>query len=282
MASLIKTTQEIKSILSESNRPIGFVPTMGALHAGHVSLIKTAREECKTVVVSIFVNPLQFGPSEDLKRYPRDLEGDLKICKDNNVDLVFAPDEKEIYPTDVSKTEIIEPPKKLTIILCAKTRPIFFQGIATVVNKLFNIIKPDISYWGEKDLQQLHVIGWLVKEFKLPIVVKACPIIRESNSLACSSRNRYLTDGQKVVAVNIYKSLQLAKQNMRSGFFTVHKAVLESIVFLAQFSEIKVEYFEARDKENLAIVDENKTHGFYFFIAARVDGVRLIDNIEIA
>lgn len=281
MTKLIKTTSEIKKVLLGSTRPIGLVPTMGALHDGHVSLIRSSVNECKTTVVSIFVNPLQFGPNEDFERYPRDLQSDLEICKENKVDYVFAPDEKEIYPKEREAHEIITPPKELTSILCGRSRPGHFEGVATVVYKLFNIIQGDYAYFGEKDLQQLYVIKWLVKNFNLPTFVRTCPTIREENGLACSSRNKYLSKEQKEIASNLYKSLKLAKQNIRSGFFSISKAVLESLIFLSRFNEIKTEYFEARNKDSLLSVDDNVTSGFYFLIAAKIADVRLIDNIEI-
>lgn len=283
MTELIKTSSEIKNILSmgKGKKPIGLVPTMGALHAGHVSLIKTARQECKTVVVYIFVNPLQFGPNEDFNKYPRDLDSDLKVCQENNVDFIFTPDESEIYPDENSKKDIIHPPKELTTILCGKSRVGHFEGVATVVYKFFKIIEPDYAYFGEKDLQQIYVIRWLVNEFKLPIEVKSCPIIREANSLACSTRNLYLSKKEKEIASNIYKSLKLAKENTRTGFFTISKSILESLIFLSQSPEIKIEYFEARDKNDLKKVDENQTHGFYYLTATKVGNVRLIDNIEV-
>lgn len=280
MALLIKTIDDIKSELSKSSKPIGFVPTMGALHEGHISLIEAAKKQCITVVVSIFVNPLQFGPSEDFEKYPRDLENDLKICKENNVDIVFVPDENEIYPS-CSDKELICPPENISGILCGKTRKDHFSGVAIVIKKLFDIICPDIAYFGKKDLQQLYIINWLVQEYNLPVKIVSCPTMREKNGLALSSRNKYLTSGQKDIAANLYKSLKLAKENTKLGIFTVHKAIIESLIFLSQIPEIKVEYFEAMDKENLSEVSEEKTNNFYYLIAARVNGVRLIDNIEV-
>ena len=281
MTLLIKTIDELKSMLSNSQKPVGFVATMGALHAGHISLISAAKNDCKNVIVSIFVNPLQFGPHEDFDKYPGDLKKDLKICEENNVNIVFAPEKKEIYPTSESEKEIILPPMELSRILCGKTRKNHFEGVATVIKKLLDVIEPDYAYFGEKDLQQLYIIRWLVKEFNLPVVIKSCPTVRESNGLACSSRNQNLTNEQIEIASNIYKSLKLAKQNTRSGIFTVSRVVIESLVFLTQCSEIKVEYFESGDKENLRRVDEFKTKGFYYLVAARVGRVRLIDNIEV-
>ena len=279
MTALIKTVKDIKNILSSSERPIGLLPTMGALHAGHISLIKACKGDCKTTVLYIFVNPLQFGPDEDYEKYPRDLQSDLKICEENNIDYVFAPAKEEIYPEN--DVEIISPPESLAGDLCGRTRKNFFSGVVTVVKRFFDIIQPDYAYFGEKDLQQLFVIRWLVKEFKLPIFIRACSIIREPAGLAFSSRNQYLTKEQRIIACNLYQSLKLAKQNIRIGIFPVDKAVLESLIYLSQFSNIKVEYFEARDKENLAKVKNDKTNGFYFLVAAWVGGVRLIDNIEV-
>ncbi len=282
MTILTKSKQDIKEILKDQQEKVALVPTMGSLHAGHISLIKTARSECKTVVVSVFVNPLQFGPNEDFEKYPRELESDFKICEDNSVDIVFAPSVEEIYPSiKTANQETIIPPQELTSILCGKTRKDHFNGVATVVKQLFDIVSPGFAYFGEKDLQQLCVIRWLVKAFNINTVIKACPTIREPSGLAYSSRNKYLNDEQKSIASNLYKSLKLVKRNIRSGIFTVNKAILESLVFLSQFPEIKVEYFEARDKENLTLLEKSKTSSFYCLIAAKVSNVRLIDNIEI-
>lgn len=281
MALLIKTIDDIKSELTKSSKPVGFVATMGALHEGHISLIETAKKQCISVVVSIFINPLQFGQGEDFEKYPRDLENDLKICNENNVDIVFVPGEKEIYPSD-SDRELIQPPEEIREILCGKTRENHFAGVATVVKKLFDIVHPDIAYFGQKDLQQLYIIKWLVKEYNLPVKIISCPTIREKNGLALSSRNKYLTKSQKDIAANLYKSLKLAREDTKLGIFTVHKAIIESLIFLSQIPEIKVEYFEARDKENLSEISEDKTKDFYYLVAARVNGVRLIDNIEVS
>ncbi len=282
MTILIELVKDIKTRAEEFGRPIAIVPTMGALHAGHISLIKMAKAECKTVVVTIFVNPLQFGPNEDFNKYPRDLETDFKICQENEVDIVFAPTKEEIYP-DINKIEqdLIVPPDNLASVLCGKTRQNHFSGVCTIVKKLFDIVTPDYAYFGEKDLQQLYIVRWLVKTFTIPTFIRACPIIREASGLAYSSRNKYLTEEQKIMASNIYKALKLAKQNIRSGIFTINKALLEGLIFLSQFPEIKVEYLDARDKEDFSIVDKNKTGGIYCLIAANVGGVRLIDNIEL-
>jgi len=282
MTSLIKSIQDIKNVIAKSEKSLALVPTMGSLHAGHISLIKAAKNECKTTIVYIFVNPLQFGPAEDFKEYPRDLAGDLKICEENNVDFIFAPEISEIYP-DIEdiKNNPIKPPPELTNSLCGKTRQNHFSGVATVVKRFLDIIEPDFIYFGEKDLQQLHVIKWLVKEFNLSVNVKSCPTIRETTGLAYSSRNKYLTPEEKTIAASLYKALKLAKGNTRSGIFPVNKSILESLIFLSHFSQIKVEYVEARDKANLAKVPDDAKHGFYYLIAAKIGKVRLIDNIEV-
>ena len=282
MTSLIKSIQDIKNVIAKSEKPLALVPTMGSLHAGHISLIQAAKNECKTTIVYIFVNPLQFGPNEDFNEYPRDLTGDLKICEENNVDFVFAPEANEIYP-DIGgeKNNVIHPPAELENILCGKTRKSFFSGIATVIKRFIDIIEPDFIYFGEKDLQQLYVIRWLVKEFNLPVTVRQCPTVREATGLACSSRNKYLTSEERTIAASLYKSLKLAKGNTRSGIFPVNKSILESLILLSHFPEIKVEYFEARDKSNLAKVPEDTKHGFYYLIAAKIGKTRLIDNIEV-
>ncbi|MBI2995263.1 MAG: pantoate--beta-alanine ligase [Candidatus Melainabacteria bacterium] len=282
MTILIKTKKEIKDKLLELPKPIGLVPTMGALHAGHISLIQAAQTECKTVIVYIFVNPLQFGPDEDYEKYPRDLESDLKICEQNKVDIAFAPSVNEIYPEMDFNEETISPPVELTNILCGKTRVNHFNGVATVINKFFNIIQPDYAYFGKKDFQQLCVIKWLVHNYKHKTNIKACPTIREKSGLACSSRNKYLKKDELEIASNLYKSLKMAKANLISGMFSVQECVLESLVFLSQFLKIKVEYFEARQKDTLVKIKDNyELRDFHFFVAAKVGNVRLIDNIEI-
>lgn len=282
MTSLIKSIQDIKNVIAKSAKPLALIPTMGSLHAGHISLIQTAKSECKTTIVYIFVNPLQFGPNEDFNEYPRDLASDLKTCEENNVDFVFVPEINEIYPDIESvKRNLITPPCELTGILCGKTRENHFSGVATVIKRFFDIIEPDLAYFGEKDLQQLYVIKWLVKEFNLPVTIQSCPIVREHTGLAYSSRNKYLSADEKNIAASLYKALKLARGNTKSGIFPLNKAILESLIFLSHFPEIKVEYFEAKDKTNLANVHNDTKHGFYYLIAAKIKKVRLIDNIEV-
>lgn len=280
MTKLIKTIEELHKELESLPKPVGLVPTMGALHNGHISLIKAASEECKTVIVYVFVNPLQFAPNEDYKEYPRDLDRDLKKCQENNVHILFAPPVEEVYQ-DESNKALVEVPYNLSSILCGKTRRNHFSGVATVIKRFIELIKPENIYFGQKDYQQVHVIKWLVKNFQFPTIVRECPIVREDSGLALSSRNKRLKGDQKEIALNLYKSLNYAKQNMKTGIFTPGKAILESIVFLSNVKGLEVEYFEARKNEDLSEVSDKERKNFRFFIAAKVGDVRLIDNIEV-
>ena len=224
MVLLLRTISELRSHLQphrEVDSRIGLVPTMGALHQGHLSLIDRAIADNKLVVVSIFVNPLQFAPTEDLSSYPRQLENDLKLCEDMGVDYVFAPAPEEMDSqgdTEAlsTKTKVI-PPGNMTNILCGKYRPDHFTGVATVVTKLLNIVQPDRAYFGQKDAQQLAIIRRLVKDLNLTVEIVPCPIVREESGLALSSRNQYLTESEKTQAAKIYRSLQQAKLAFSEG-----------------------------------------------------------------
>ena len=187
---------------------------MGALHAGHISLIEAAKRKCDFVVVSIFVNPTQFGPGEDFQKYPRPLKTDLQLCRKAGVDLVFAPTAKEMYSSENLTWVDVE---KLTEPLCGRFRPGHFRGVATVCAKLFNIVLPDIAFFGQKDAQQAIVIKRMVADLNMPLKIVICPTIREKSGLALSSRNQYLTDQQKQDAAAIYKSLQKCRQLIKSG-----------------------------------------------------------------
>lgn len=244
--------------LKKDNLTIGFVPTMGALHIGHESLVKRAKEDCDAVIVSIFVNPIQFGPNEDFGKYPRQLEQDKEICSKLGVDYIFAPSEKEMYPGKYI-TEVI-PPEHYQDRLCGKSRVGHFNGVATVVLKLFNIITPDKAYFGEKDAQQLAIIKKIVKDLNLPVEIVGCPTVRENDSLACSSRNKYLNKESREKALSIYKALRHASQ---SGNLEQAMQLLDP--------DIEVEYFEETE------LGEDK----FIAIAAKVDGVRLIDNVRL-
>ncbi|HMO24524.1 MAG TPA: pantoate--beta-alanine ligase, partial [Candidatus Melainabacteria bacterium] len=186
---------------------IGFVPTMGALHKGHETLIETASSRCDRVVVSIFVNPTQFGPGEDLDKYPRTFEADLEICKRHGVDLVFSPEPTELYQSGTEALTFVEPPRELVERLCGLSRPGHFRGVATVVAKLFNIVRPDQAFFGEKDFQQLQVVKRMVRDLDIPVEIVPVPTVRDYDGLALSSRNAYLSKEQREIAPRLQAGL---------------------------------------------------------------------------
>ncbi|HEY9906986.1 MAG TPA: bifunctional pantoate--beta-alanine ligase/(d)CMP kinase [Thermosynechococcaceae cyanobacterium] len=259
---------------------VGLVPTMGALHVGHLSLIQQARRENKIVVVSIFVNPLQFGPSEDLQKYPRPLERDRALCEAANVDVIFAPTAEEMGVSsgrDKTQTQVI-PPELLTSGLCGRSRLGHFQGVATIVTKLLNLVQPDRAYFGQKDAQQLRVLQRMVTDLNFPIEIVSCPIVREPDGLACSSRNQYLSAEQREQAIALYQGLQQAKTAFQSGerlsdsLIAIVKSVLEAVPTIAQ------EYVELVHPTTLAPLERVEESGL-LAIAAQIGSTRLIDNV---
>ena len=277
---LIKTIQAVRGAVKtarSSGKTIGFVPTMGALHIGHISLIKEAVKKCDFVVVSIFVNPTQFAPSEDLEKYPRKLDADLDICKSHGADLVFAPDNKEMYPAPQITWVNVE---KLTENLCGRARQGHFRGVLTVCNKLFNIILPDIAFFGQKDAQQTIVIKRMVADLNMPLEIAVCPTIREPDGLAVSSRNQYLNAQERLDAVFIYGSLQKAKELIEQGQTQSREIVAEMQKILNQPGSIQVEYATVVDACSLEEIEkiQDKT---LIAIAAKIGKTRLIDNIII-
>ncbi|MFP3206069.1 MAG: pantoate--beta-alanine ligase [Hydrogenobaculum sp.] len=263
----------IKSI-KQQFKTIGFVPTMGYLHEGHMSLVKASKNMCDITVVSIFVNPKQFGPKEDYSRYPRNLERDLKLLEEAKIDMVFIPDVDTIYPEGFSTTINIGP---LADILEGTFRPGHFDGVCTVVTKLFNIVKPDKAFFGEKDYQQLKIIQKLVKDLNLDIEIVPIPTKREEDGLAMSSRNAYLNQEERRRASSIYRFLLKAKEAFEKGIkdtdkiIEYAKAVLDVDV---------IDYIKIVDKETL---EEKTTPSKYdrILIAVRIGSTRLIDNVEI-
>lgn len=283
---LFTTTAGLRCYLERHRvgRDVGFVPTMGALHPGHLSLIKRARQENSLVVVSIFVNPLQFGPTEDFQQYPRQIEQDQELCRQAGVDVIFAPMAVELYgnrlPTSEQGAEPtqVSPPASMTSILCGRFRPGHFQGVATIVTKLFNLIQPERAYFGQKDAQQLAIIRRLVADLNLSVTIVGCPIVREESGLALSSRNQYLTPEQKAQAPVLYRSLQQAQHVFQSGerdrvsLISAVKSELDSV------SDIQVDYIELVHPTTLMPLDEIEDSGL-LAIAARLGSTRLIDNI---
>jgi len=274
---VIKKVHELKQeieILRRQDKTIGFVPTMGALHDGHLYLVDCAAKENDVVVVSIFVNPIQFNNPEDLKRYPRNLEKDAELLSYHNTDFIFAPDAQEIYPDKVTKTYDFG---SLDKVMEGKFRPGHFTGVATVVHRLFNIVEPDRAYFGEKDFQQLAVIRQLVKQENIPVDITGCPIIREANGLAMSSRNQRLSPQSREKAALIYKTLKRAVEMSHNQTVQQVKRFVENEL---KENLIEPEYFEIVDSTTLQPINNwQDTKHPRGCIAAYIDDVRLIDNI---
>ncbi|QPJ65781.1 MAG: pantoate--beta-alanine ligase [Candidatus Nitrohelix vancouverensis] len=274
---IVKTVGEMKSIaraIRSNGENIGFTPTMGCLHAGHMSLVAKSKSECDRSVASIFINPAQFGPTEDLAVYPQSIDQDIALLSEAGVDYLFYPDAAEIYP-DGFKTHVEV--EGITQFLCGASRPGFFRGVATVVLKLFNIVAPHKAYFGEKDWQQLRVIETLVRDLNLDVEICAAPLIRDEDGLAMSSRNRYLTTRQRQSALKINRALSLARDKIQSG---EHRS--ESIrqllrEFIAEEPETEIDYISICDANNLSekeIIDGKAL----IALAVKVGSARLIDN----
>lgn len=255
---------------------IGLVPTMGALHAGHQSLIQSARQENAIAIVSIFVNPLQFGPTEDFSQYPRTLSPDLALCQQCGVDAVFLPEAADLVSSR-PMTQVV-PPVSLTEGLCGRSRPGHFQGVATIVLKLLNLVQPDRAYFGRKDAQQLAIIAQLVRDFNVPTTIVPCPIVREANGLALSSRNQYLTAEQRQQALALSQGLKQAEALFNTGVKDRNSIVKMIETTMAQTSGVQVEYIEVVNPQTLEPLEQVDPTGLVA-IAARVGNTRLIDNI---
>lgn len=269
--------KEQKSMGRSAISAIGLVPTMGALHVGHLSLIERARQENGTVIVSTFVNPLQFGPKEDFQSYPRTLESDRILCAQAGVDAIFAPTAKELGAEQgLHSLSQVVPPASMTEVLCGKSRPGHFQGVATIVTKLFNLVQPDKAYFGQKDGQQLAIIRRLVQDLNLPSEIVGCPTVREPSGLAMSSRNQYLTPEQKEQATVLYRSLQQAEIAFKAG----ERLAVNLLAIVRQELAIisAVEYVELVEPNTLMPLEKIEDKGM-LAIASRIGAARLIDNI---
>lgn len=267
-------------------RSLGFVPTMGNLHEGHGSLIVEAKKHCQKVAVSIFVNPMQFGPNEDFEKYPRTLQQDLDLCARLGADMVFTPSTSEIYGTGLEHSSYVDVPDELTNKLCGSFRPGHFRGVATVVSKLFNIIQADKAFFGEKDYQQLLVIKRMAHDLNFPVEVIGLPTVREKDGLALSSRNQYLSAEQRALAPALYRGLNHLKELVRDKNESIAKAITCVSEELNAIPEISLQYLHACHPETLEIIsDHDKKSSDYtqivFLIAAKLDGVRLIDNLTV-
>jgi len=275
--SIDEVRDAVKELKSKGKR-IGFVPTMGALHKGHLSLIKQAKEKSDDVIVSIFVNPEQFGPNEDFDSYPRELEEDLQKCENEGVSIVFAPNRGDVY--DDKKYIRIEI-DELNRHMCGGSRPGFFEGILLIVNKLFNIVEPDIAVFGQKDIQQFQIISRMVQEFNHDIELVMAPIERANDGLALSSRNKYLSEEEREIAPGLYRALGYIEKQIRSGVNT------PSLLLKHQISELeakgfKIDYLNMFDKKTLQPVGTLKESRVYILAgAAWLGKTRLIDNILI-
>jgi pantoate ligase / CMP/dCMP kinase len=277
--AIFTTPSELGHYLqSHRSQAIGFVPTMGALHVGHQSLIDRARHENTLAVVSIFVNPLQFGPNEDLDRYPRQLEIDRVICETAGVDALLIPT-PESMGINSTLTQIIPPPLMMSG-LCGRTRAGHFQGVATIVTKLFNIVQPDRAYFGEKDAQQLAIIRKIVTDLNIPVDIVGCPTLRTESGLAHSSRNQYLSPIGRSQAAVIYRSLQQAQILATGGEIHAPSILTAVKKELATVPEFQLEYLELVDRHSLQSLDTLEKSALVA-IAGRIENTRLIDNIII-
>jgi pantoate--beta-alanine ligase len=258
-------------------RRIGFVPTMGALHEGHLGLMRRTREHCDILVVSIFVNPTQFGPAEDLASYPRDLAADVDRCIAQQVDYVFAPEVEEIYPPDAQTFVDVT---RLTREYEGASRPGHFRGVATVVLKLFQIVQPTVAAFGLKDAQQAAVIQRMVRDLMLDVEILALPTARDEDGLALSSRNRYLTPEERQAALAIPRALAAAQEVVSDGERRVDRIVAVAREVLAEQERITVDYVEIVDRERFERVEQMKG-GTFLIVAAKVGSTRLIDNVAL-
>ncbi|MGA1600945.1 MAG: bifunctional pantoate--beta-alanine ligase/(d)CMP kinase [Prochlorothrix sp.] len=262
---------------------LGLVPTMGALHRGHLSLIERARRENDHVIVSIFVNPLQFSPQEDLSSYPRNLEADLEQCETMGVDVVFAPSAEEFYglaqvgPGLSDRLTQVIPPPAMTEVLCGRSRPTHFQGVTTVVTKLLSLTQPDRAYFGQKDAQQLAILRTLAQNLNLPSQIIGCPIVREPSGLALSSRNRYLTPTERQTATVLHRSLQAAQTQFQQGERRTAPLLETVSQILAAETSVKPDYIELVDPDSLQPLETIENKGL-LALAVQVGKARLLDN----
>lgn len=274
---LIKTIKEMQRFSKNAARQgkkIGVVPTMGYLHDGHASLIRQARKLSDVVIVTIFVNPTQFGPNEDLDKYPRDFERDWMLCEQNGADAIFAPAPAEMYCPD-SSTWVTE--EKLSRGLCGKSRPVHFRGVTTVVTKLLNATLPDVAVFGQKDAQQAMIIKRMTRDLNFPVEIIVAPIVRETDGLAMSSRNKYLSADERKRALAISASLRDAEKTLEAEGGKALDGIAEKIAERIAASGGKVDYVEILDAENLEQVSAS-TNTVLIAVAAFFGATRLIDN----
>ncbi len=274
----ISKVSEMKNIVNEvkkEGKSIGLVPTMGYFHQGHLSLIREVRKKCDILIASIFVNPTQFGPSEDYERYPRDLGRDELIAEREKVDFIFAPSVSEMYPSGYSTFLEVE---GLSKVMCGKSRPAHFRGVTTVVAKLFNLVQPDTAYFGQKDAQQAAIIKKMVSELNMDVEIHICPIVREKDGLAMSSRNAYLNEEERKAALVLYRALLKAKDEIIKGKKDAGEIRKEITEVIEGEKLARIDYIAIVDPENLQEVD-NIEQEVLIAVAVWIGKTRLIDNI---
>ena len=271
----IKEMIDISKSIREKGKTTGLIPTMGALHRGHLSLIRQARKDNDVTVVSIFVNPKQFGPKEDFKKYPRNLKQDVEFCKKEGVDLIFSPRSGGMYQKNYKTYVNVE---GLSDCLCGKFRPGHFKGVATVVNKLLNIVNPYIAYFGQKDAQQSIIIKKMVEDLNMPVKIKVMPTIREADGLAKSSRNAYLNQNDRKDAAVLFQALMTAKKLINQGNLESSSIIQKMRQRISKKKSAKIQYIEIVDQENLKPLDKIKGK-VLIALAVCIGKTRLIDNI---
>lgn len=268
--------QDVSFSLKSAGKTIGFVPTMGFLHEGHLSLVKRSKELCDVTIVSIFVNPTQFSPSEDLALYPRDIEKDDELLLEQKVDYLFYPDANEIYPENFQTFVAVN---QITKKLEGEFRPTHFKGVTTVVNILFNCVMPHHAFFGQKDAQQAAVIKQMVNDLKMPVNIIVCPIVRETDGLAMSSRNVFLSEDERKDALALYKALQKAKKMIHEGERRVTLIISEMITTITNVKSSKLDYIKIVKSKSFEVREELKSSNeYYILIACKIGNTRLIDN----
>jgi pantoate--beta-alanine ligase len=272
----VRTVAELRELLRDSRRPVGLVPTMGAFHEGHLSLIRAARADNETVVVSLFVNPAQFGPNEDLAAYPRDEQRDAELAERESTDILFIPSVDEVYPPDHQTYVVMDGIATILEGSPDHRGPGHFKGVMTVVTKLLNMVQPDRAYFGQKDAQQVLVIRKLVRDLNMPVEIRVCPIVRDDDGLALSSRNVYLSPPERERALALSRALHAAEETVRTGAID-RDSVLAAARAELDAAQIEPEYLELRSAEDLSPV-ERVNGSTLLAVAARVGNARLIDN----
>ena len=275
--SVVAEVAQVRSFVHsvrQAGRRVGFVPTMGALHAGHRSLLEAARRECDIVLASIFVNPTQFAPTEDLSKYPRTLEADLAMCREAGVDVVYHPAVETMYPPGA--TAFVEV-AGLSTVLEGKFRPTHFRGVATVVTQLFNIVTPDIAYFGQKDYQQQAIIRRMCRDLHLPVEIRVCPTVREPDGLALSSRNVFLSQAERQAALALSRSLRLARERLSAGETRLDPIRQAMYDLLSSTPLVTVDYATLIHPDTLEELEVAEP-SVVAIVAARVGATRLIDN----